>query len=338
MSAESIQVLLTTPDTEDVTRIGSFLPENSNPPFRINHAPTLHSAITRVTHGKVDVALLELFLPDSQGVSTVGRFHRSVPEVPVVVLSNHRDEQLALQSLQEGAQEYLVKESLNSEMLTRVLRYTIERHRAQQKLNACLQELSLDEARLNALIKRHTQGILVIDKAGRVRFANPVAEELLGYSQRDLQELRIDLPLHSFEPTEVTLRDRDGAYRILEMDVLEIEWDQEDMYLAFIRDVTRRRHMEETHRQEEMLQNVRELAGAVAHEFSQPLTVLNNMLYLLKTEYGESPRIQACEQMVGRITDLVDHLRNIIRVEKRDYLSTRILDIRKSSSLVTEPE
>jgi serine phosphatase RsbU (regulator of sigma subunit)/anti-sigma regulatory factor (Ser/Thr protein kinase)/DNA-binding NarL/FixJ family response regulator len=82
-------------------------------------------------HGRVDCALVDLSLPDSHGLTVIDAVMGSMPEVPVVVLTGAEDEELALQAVERGAQDYLVKRRVDPEVLGRSVRYAIERKRAE---------------------------------------------------------------------------------------------------------------------------------------------------------------------------------------------------------------
>ena len=79
--------------------------------------------------------LLDLGLPDAEGVEGIGRIRIIAPDIPVVVLTGSNDETLGVQALQSGAQDYLVKGGVDSRMLARSIRYAIERMRAEQRIH-----------------------------------------------------------------------------------------------------------------------------------------------------------------------------------------------------------
>jgi serine phosphatase RsbU (regulator of sigma subunit)/anti-sigma regulatory factor (Ser/Thr protein kinase)/DNA-binding NarL/FixJ family response regulator len=81
--------------------------------------------------GTVDCALVDLSLPDASGMTVIESVLVAMPEVPVVVLTGAEDEQLALQAVERGAQDYLVKRRVDPEVLGRSVRYAIERKRAE---------------------------------------------------------------------------------------------------------------------------------------------------------------------------------------------------------------
>ncbi len=95
---------------------------------RENSASTLdNSQIVSQRQRRFDLVLLDLSLPDSIGLDTLKEFRAAVPDIPVVVLTGLDDEDLALQALAEGAQDYLVKDQMTIQRLVRAIRYAIER-------------------------------------------------------------------------------------------------------------------------------------------------------------------------------------------------------------------
>lgn len=88
-----------------------------------------------------DVVLLDLALPDSFGLETLSRWHHQCPSAPTIVLTGHNDEALALTAVREGAQDYLVKGQIDSSLLTRAIRYAIERKRTQEALRQAKDQL-----------------------------------------------------------------------------------------------------------------------------------------------------------------------------------------------------
>lgn len=90
-------------------------------------AAQLAEAIERVRHEEFDAILLDLALPDAHGRETFRRLHESAPAVPVVILTSNDDEELAVQLMRDGAQDYLVKGEVTASWVRRALRYAIER-------------------------------------------------------------------------------------------------------------------------------------------------------------------------------------------------------------------
>lgn len=110
---------------------------------------TLAAAVAHLTDAEVDVALVDLGLPDSQGVTTVSRLVGSFPDLPVVVLSGSEEGEAAPVAVRAGAQDYVPKSNLDRFTLTRTIRYAIERSRWQRLLRAEAAQLRVANARLD---------------------------------------------------------------------------------------------------------------------------------------------------------------------------------------------
>ena len=105
---------------------------------------TQAAAMDRLAKGDVDVVLLDLGLPDSQGLETFARLHDAAPGVAIIVLTGNSDLGLAIRAVEQCAQDFLVKDHVNGELLTRSIAYAIERMHGEQ-------ELAESEARYRAL-------------------------------------------------------------------------------------------------------------------------------------------------------------------------------------------
>ncbi len=99
--------------------------------FQLNWTDTLAAGMSRLERGGVDVILLDLGLPDCNGIETYTQARARAPKTPILVLSSADSESLALQMIQEGAEDYLVKSSCDAEALIRAVRYAIVRRKSQ---------------------------------------------------------------------------------------------------------------------------------------------------------------------------------------------------------------
>ncbi|HEY9299409.1 MAG TPA: PAS domain-containing protein, partial [Phormidium sp.] len=102
--------------------------------FNLAHVKRLGEAITSLETESFDVVLLDLTLPDSEGLASLDSLIQHAPSLPIVVLTNTNDDELAIESVRHGAQDYLVKRHINQEILVRSLRYAIERKQAAEAL------------------------------------------------------------------------------------------------------------------------------------------------------------------------------------------------------------
>ncbi len=139
MADVHIQVLLVEDSLDHAELMKTVLAEfdgslPGTPLFDVAHVERLAHALARLDQGRVDVVLLDLYLPDSAGLETFVRLHAHAPDVPVVVLSALDDEVLAARAVREGAQDYLVKGQMPIELVARSLHYAVERQQAKAEL------------------------------------------------------------------------------------------------------------------------------------------------------------------------------------------------------------
>ena len=134
MSERSTLSVLIVEDFEEHVRFLTELLASKPETFTILVAATLEEARGHLFADDVDVVLLDLTLPDSEGLDTFSRMTKDFPNVPVVVLSGIQDVDLALETVQRGAQDYLVKGHVDNDLLTRSIQYAVERKRTQLQL------------------------------------------------------------------------------------------------------------------------------------------------------------------------------------------------------------
>jgi len=134
-----IRILLVEDNKEYAYAVKMLLGEVSTEEYDLIHVMHIADAMHKLDHGVFDVILLDLNLPDSAGYETFANIHTRSPEIPIVVMSSDDDTALAVRTVREGAQDYLVKGEESLKPLTRAIHYAIERQKAQSRL----QNLSL---------------------------------------------------------------------------------------------------------------------------------------------------------------------------------------------------
>lgn len=153
-----IKVLLIEDNPGDARLIRENLREARAARFELTLAERLREGLRLVKERAFDVLLLDLNLPDSSGFDTFTLALAQAPGVPIVVLTGLGDETLALRAVSEGAQDYLVKGSMDGASLGRSLRYAVERHRLRQELEKANQQLEYrvrELTSLNTLFREH---------------------------------------------------------------------------------------------------------------------------------------------------------------------------------------
>ena len=141
MNPEPIKILLVEDNPGDARLLREALAETRSVQFDSTHVDRLGEALRRLREESFEIILLDLSLPDGQGLDTVARVHGQVPNLPIVVMTGLEDEQLAVDALREGAQDYLVKGKVDGHLLVRSIRYAIERKRAEEQIQQNLRRL-----------------------------------------------------------------------------------------------------------------------------------------------------------------------------------------------------
>ncbi len=129
-----LRILLIEDNPADAELIRVFLDERMKSRYVIGHAWNLADGLRQLGQGGLDVVLVDLWLPDSDGPDTFLAVAARAERIPIVVISGVDEEQVALTAVRQGAQDYLVKGRVDSELLARSLHFAIERaarHRSQ---------------------------------------------------------------------------------------------------------------------------------------------------------------------------------------------------------------
>jgi len=140
MVKKEINVLLVEDNPGDVRLVSEMLRVCNLPFFTLTHAGQISEALKELKAGEFDVVLLDLNLPDSRGLDGLERIVHQTPTTPVILLTGLDSEDVGLQALQKHAADYLVKGRIDTSLLTRGIRYAIERKRTEQKLQASVKE------------------------------------------------------------------------------------------------------------------------------------------------------------------------------------------------------
>ena len=176
-----MHVLLIEDNEDDAELIREALSEHSPHSFTLNWADRLESGFVKLAQSQVDAVLVDLSLPDSQGLDTLDRVRAQAHEAAVIVLTGLDNDVIAEESLLRGAQDYLVKGRLTGDALRRAIRYAMGRHRVEQALRK-----SEERFQLTCLATR--DGIWDWDMTSGVVWWNEAYETVYGHGPQDLRE------------------------------------------------------------------------------------------------------------------------------------------------------
>jgi len=146
-------------------------------------AGTLSAGLERLDEGGIDLVLLDLGLPDSQGTATAEELLARAPDVPVVVLTCLDDEETGMEIVHMGAQDYLVKGETDPVLLYRTIRYAIERKRVEKLLRRSEEEF---RTLINDVFDHSTVGVFILDAEFRVVWINSAIERYFGLQKENV--------------------------------------------------------------------------------------------------------------------------------------------------------
>lgn len=255
---QQIKVLLVEDNPADARLFRETIVDTRRLPPLLTHVQRLGDAIERLRAERFDVVLLDLSLPDSEGLDSIVRVHEKVPEIPIVILTGQDDEQLALKAVRAGAQDYLVKGQGDGNLLLRAMRYAIERKRIEEALQQ-------REEHFRSLIENALDVITILSKEGVIRYESPAVARVLGYEPENLEGQRIAPYVHPDDTSQLNrllggtgrsdalarsvefrMRHRDGSWRTLEAIGKDfIDESNQPGVIVNSRDITSRRRAEE---------------------------------------------------------------------------------------------
>jgi diguanylate cyclase (GGDEF)-like protein/PAS domain S-box-containing protein len=180
MTSRSIKVILLIEDSlGDARLIREMFRKPTAASVELVHVGCMADAEKYLADFSVDIILLDLGLPDVQGLDAVRRAHRASRGVPLVVLSGLDDESMAIKAMQEGAQDYLIKGQIEPRDLMRALRYAVERKIIEEAL---FEEKERAQVTLDCI----GDAVISTDPSGKVTFLNLVAERMTGWPLKEV--------------------------------------------------------------------------------------------------------------------------------------------------------
>ena len=361
MNVQRICLLLIEDNPGDARLVREILRET--PEIDIHTVDRISLGVEYLTSQRTDVVLLDLGLPDSQGLDSLCAVYDAAPNVPIVVLTGHDDEEIGRTAIRQGAQDYLVKPVMLGRMLARILRFAVERKRAEY-------ELSEAEKHYRMLFNAIDEGFCIIEvifdeneKPIDYRFLeiNPSFEKQTGLIDAQGKRMRELAPKHEehwfeiYGKIAVTGQPARFVNRAEQLhrwyDVYAFRFGQpENRQVAILfNDITERKRTEEEVRKysaelieknEELramtqqlwqaakLATMGELAASIAHELNNPLaTVSMRAESLLTKTQQDSPmwrELKIIEQEVERMATLIA---NLLQFSRRSQPRKSTVDI-----------
>ncbi|MGE5651407.1 MAG: putative bifunctional diguanylate cyclase/phosphodiesterase [Bacillota bacterium] len=171
-------VLIVTDHANDAKLLEDTLGTAKDGPFAVEWVRRLTEALERLKQNGVDIVLVDLFLPDSQGIVTFDALFKLVPPIPIMTLSDEVEESLSIEAVNRGAQGYLSKGHFQNNLVPQALRNIIQRKSVEEAL-------FIEKERARVTLESIGDGILSTDVTGNITYLNGQAERLTGWKRNE---------------------------------------------------------------------------------------------------------------------------------------------------------
>lgn len=331
MTPEILNVLVIDDSRLDVLMISKFLADKPSRTvkFSIDTAMSISEAVEHITSKDYDIILLDLHLPDSDGVESVDKIRKETLTTPVVVLTGQNDDKTGLQTIEKGAEDYLVKGDFSSEELIKTIRYAIERSRTEKRIKNAAEQWRTTFDSITDLVSIHDKNfkVLRVNKA----FAdacNMSPKELIGKycfevvhgtkkkhdpcPNQEVWETKLPATQEFFEPR---------LDKFLEVSVSPV-LDEKGQVVATVhiaKDISERKRIEQERKEHDYLKS--EFIATVSHEMRTPLTIFKNIISnALAGVMGKiSPKLQdnleRADKTIDRLARIVSDFLDMSKIE-----------------------
>ena len=187
-----------------------------------------------------------------------------------------------------------------------------------------------DNIDLSAILNGLSNPIIVLSTRGIIQYINPAGHRLLN---KDIGQRFFAGFNHKTATAfkELSIKIDGAGIQSFSVEIQPIFWKSKRAHLLALNDISDIKRREAKERKEEMLENLQQLAGAIAHEFSQPLQILNHLYEIIEMDGLTENRMKKCRDMTTRLTELVRSMRNMLALRKMPYLSDEIIDLNASA-------
>jgi signal transduction histidine kinase len=309
-----MQVLLIDDNNADVWWVREMLLASPHLSYDISTADNLKDGLELLALRKPEVILLDLSLPDSEGLDTLTQVLSHAGNTPIVVLTGVDDQKIANQAIVIGAQDSLIKGQINAHGLDQCLRYAIERQRQRTKLAMYAGILEASEANIRCIIESSSDGMVVLNSRQKVVFANPAAEDLFEQTMEELSGETLSLPIVPGESIEheIVIGERT---RIVSVETASIYWKEGPAHLATLHDIT-------------SLKQAEARMSRIAVELSRTTTDMEELAYTLTEEVDDL--LSSATDRLAKVTELAGEL----GPEGAELLQGASANVRRISELV----
>lgn len=301
-------------------------------------AETLFEGQDVINRQEIDLVLLDLSLPDTQGFKTLNLYLEKVPNVPVIILTGVNNEIVGYQAVKAGAQDYLVKGQFEGKLLGRSIRYAIQRYREVQKLEETKRELTINERRIVKAQQLAGFGNWEMDLVSSEMIWTDEIYRIFGFHPGSITTGLSDYISYVHYEDKETVEQffenamKDGKlYKIehrIVVDGTSMKWlaihaqvfcddlTNRTMLVGGVQDITERKASEQLimeqniNRQTSMLKD--EALQDMSFEIRTPLSSIVNFLYLMETTTISPQQTELVEGLKKSVDDLSLAITNML--------------------------
>ena len=318
--SEVIRVLLIEDNHGYAEIIGIMLDRSHDIRFDLKNAASLLEGLKHVVKDAIDVILLDLKLPDSRGIETFDTLYSRAQSVPIIVLTAIDNDKLALEAVKKGAQDYLVKDQVNSKSLVHAIRYAVERKRMAEMLFTAAHEwrTTFDAIGNVVCLIDYERNIIRCNKAMTELLNMPFTDiikknccELIHGSRMPIKGCPFETLKKTYGREEILLQRRDRWFQI-SVDPLI---DERKNLIGGVHIMT------DISREKEIDRMKSELISNVSHELRTPLSTIKEGIALLfdgslgGLHLEQKDMLSRVKSNVDRLSRLIDDLLDMSRIE-----------------------
>lgn len=310
-----VRVLLIEDDPDYTMLMNVYVNEACGESVRyvLESVVSLQGGLDLLSRQEYDIVLLDLMLPDSRGLDTLVKVRAKAPSLPVVVLTNLDQEDMGLQAIAHGAQDFLPKSKLDAGRLRHAVGFALARDRLFHQMER--------------LVEGSPDGMVIVDRSRMVRYANAAALALFRRKWEEFVGRLFDYEVAPGRPAEVKLAGRGGEELSAEMRAAEIEWKGYPAWVVTIRDVSDLKKLEKVRaeikerRHTDQLKD--QLLSTVSHELRTPLSVVKAVVGTLRDHLAgpltdeQADMIATADRHISRLTRLLNNFLDLSRLESR---------------------
>ena len=270
--------------------------------YSITYALSGKEALQRLQAIQPDLILLDLLMPEMSGLEVCEQIKKNPDyhHIPILFLTASHEEEHLLEAFEKGAADYVTKPFRSTELLARVQTHI--------QLKRQTRQLQQSENKLNTIVTHIKDGILIVDEAGVVKFANPAAAQMFDRSLSDLINRELGLPIVVGKVAELDIIRSRGILGRAEITVGKTEWLDQKVSIVSMRDVSERNQIENKLRIALNKQKIlsQKLKKIVNTDLLTGIANRRNILAILKKEFQ---RTQSYKEPFSLLVIDIDHLK-----------------------------